>query len=189
VRKPHETLGDSGRPEFTYPEVVSSVGPRPLSRYDSLGIPGSVSEWLAFACWFAFVGFFVLLGGSLAYHALTGLDRKEERLAHSGLSADGTLLKCDHTRSGSVNRCLLRYTADDRFFTTAYPNRDGQFDAVAVGKDRVLVVVDPHHPATMFTNYDVNSRSKEWQTRIVEGALLIAFGLLILGVPIVFTYI
>jgi hypothetical protein len=160
------------------------------TRFDSLGIPGDTSERIAVTAWLGLVGVFAFIGGSMIFHAMTGLDRKQERFAHHGARVSATLTRCHYT-PGTRNRdrCTLRYVYDDRRFSVVYRNRGGQFRGLTARAGTVPLLLDQHHPSRVFTLHDVTERSKDWQSRTVIGLVLLVAGAFVLLAPLLVDYL
>jgi hypothetical protein len=180
-------IGPPDEPPPFFPAPVR----RPIDgRFDSLGIPGSASERLAFALWLGLVSLLAFIGVSMVFHALTGVDREQERLAHHGARVTALLGSC-HFTPGTKNRdrCTLRYVYNDRRFSLVYRNHSGQFRGLKSGTGSVPLVVDRHHPTKVYTAHDTANRSRDWQSRVGVGAFLLVLAAGILGFPVLVNYL
>jgi hypothetical protein len=108
------------------------------------------------AAWILVCAFFVVFGIATAWKAAFGLPRTYSRLASHGVRATATFAGC---RVTGIRRheCRLSLADDGSTRTWNYPQDFPQFDHLLVGAV-VQVLVDPDHPATVYTVHDVDAR-------------------------------
>jgi Bacterial PH domain len=125
--------------------------------------PGSVeprarraSIRLTIVAWSVVCFFFLIFGIVTAWHAASDLPTTYSRLEAHGVHATSTFAGC---RVTGVRRheCRLTLAFGGRTRTWTYSEDYPQFNRLAVGAP-VDVIVDPKHPATVYTAHDVAVR-------------------------------
>ena len=125
--------------------------------------------------WIVLCLFFVGFGASLIWKSEHGLPAAYARLRAHGVPATAHLVRCaPGTGGGRGVGCRL--SLGDR--TWDYPEDSAQFRGLPAGAP-VAVLVDPHHPTTVYTVHDVDRRTNAGIGSPVLwfGVVLIAAGL------------
>jgi len=105
--------------------------------------------------WVLVCGFFLVFGAATAWHAWKDLPRTYARLRASGVPATARFAGCSVVGLRQ-HRCRLTLTYEGTMRTWTYPQDHLQFLSLPTGSP-VPVLVDPEHPATVYTAHDVES--------------------------------
>jgi hypothetical protein len=120
--------------------------------------------------------FFVVFGAFKIRESYDTLPHAYERLRTNGVRVNAALVRCAPGIGGGHGvgcRLSLRYHGGVR--TWDYPEDSRQFERLPVGS-QVPVLVDPDHPATVYTVHDVAA-----STNTGIGSPVLWFGVVLLG--------
>jgi hypothetical protein len=116
--------------------------------------------------------FFVGFGGVTAWQSFVTLPRTYDRLRTAGQHATARIVRCAH------RGCMLELSFGGRTRKWLYAQDKHQFAGLGPGAP-VDVLVDPHHPATVYTTVDVTMNTNAgWSVSAIYGLVLFAVGLL-----------
>jgi hypothetical protein len=116
--------------------------------------------------------FFVGYGGVTAWQSFVTLPRTYDRLRTAGQQTSARIVKCAH------RGCTLELSFGGRTREWLYSQDKHQFAGLPPGAP-VDVLVDPHHPATVYTTVDVTRNTNAaWSGAAIYGVVLFAVGLL-----------
>jgi hypothetical protein len=110
---------------------------------------------LPHAMWVLVCGFLLVFGAVTSWHAWKDLPHTYSRLRSQGVPAAARFVGCDVVDL-RTHRCQLTLTYQGTTRTWKYPQDYLQFQNLPVGS-AVPVLVDPEHPATVYTVHDVDS--------------------------------
>ncbi|HEX6699544.1 MAG TPA: DUF3592 domain-containing protein [Gaiellaceae bacterium] len=116
--------------------------------------------------------FFVGFGGVTAWQSLVSLPRTYHHLRTAGQPATARIVKCAH------RGCTLEVSFGGRTREWMYAQDKHQFAGLGPGAP-VNVLVDPHHPSTVYTTVDVTRNTNAgWSGSAIYGVVLFVVGLL-----------
>jgi hypothetical protein len=156
------------------------------------------------AVWLALAVFLVGYGSKLTWHAVVAMPRAYKHLRRYGVPVTGRLSDCtggDEITAGGVSghkplRCRVKVSFEGVSRAWEYPysldeHGDGPVQPLDTSdQGPVSMLLDPHHPRTAYTVYDVDrSTGAGWNRWSFFGVLLVGAGLLLLGVPVLVNYL
>jgi hypothetical protein len=116
--------------------------------------------------------FFVGYGGVTAWQSFVTRPRAYDRLRTAGQHATARIVKCVH------RGCTLELGFGGRTREWLYSQDKHQFAGLGPGAP-VSVLVDPHHPSTVYTTVDVTRNTNAgWSGSAIYGVVLFVIGLL-----------